>query len=373
MIYLDNAATTLKKPSSVYSAVRYAMTHAATPGRGGHKFAQRASEIAFACREKAARIFGAGSPENVIFVFNATHGLNIAINSLVSPGMRVVVSGYEHNSVMRPLNAMGAVIDVAASELFEPEMAVAAFERKLERDAGAVIMTHVSNVFGYQLPVERIATICLSHGVPFILDASQSAGVLPIDMKSLGASFVAMPGHKGLYGPQGTGLLLCGAKAKPLLFGGTGSSSISANMPDVLPDMLEAGTHNIPGIAGLSAGLDFIDSHRDKIADWEKRLVSFIAGELKLIPRVRVYSSEHAFAQTGVLSFIVEGISSEIFGELLSEKGIAVRAGLHCSPTAHRTVDTLPDGTVRVSVSAFTTEGEAKAFVKSVRELVKNC
>ena len=371
MIYLDNAATTLKKPKSVYTASMHAMKHMSTPGRGGHYYATRAAEAAYECREKAAKLFNVKDPENVIFVFNATHGLNIAIASVVKPGMRVVVSGYEHNSVIRPLNALGAKIDVAATELFEPEVAVSAFDRKLKNRPDAVIVNHVSNVFGYQMPVERIAGLCADQHIPFILDASQSAGVLDIDMDKLKAAFIAMPGHKSLYGPQGTGLLLCGIKPKPLLFGGSGSNSTLPLMPDYLPDMLEAGTHNIPGIAGLSAGIDFVLKNRESILEHEKHLISVVSNGLMGVPGIRVFASDHMYSQTGVLSFKVDGVPSEIIGEKLSNYGIATRAGIHCSPLAHKTAKTYPDGTVRISVSALNTEKEVKKLLIIVREIVQ--
>ena len=225
MIYLDNAATTLRKPSSVYRAVRNAMHRAGTPGRGGHRAAMEAAETVYRCRELAAELFDVPYPEQVVFTMNSTHALNIAIRSLVRPGMRVVVSGYEHNAVMRPLYALGAEIRTARGILFDQADVLSAFRRELREDTGAVVLNHVSNVFGFIQPAAEIADLCRERGIPLILDASQSAGVLPISLKRLGAAFIAMPGHKGLYGPQGTGILLCGRKPEPLLFGGTGSGS----------------------------------------------------------------------------------------------------------------------------------------------------
>ena len=251
MIYLDSAATTLQKPPAVARAVSSAVGRLATPGRGGHVPAMRAAETAFLCRQAAAELFQVESPEQVVFTSNATHGLNLAIHSLLKPGDAVVISGYEHNAVTRPLHALGVNVRVAAGPLFDPEAQVRAFERQLDETVRAVICNHVSNVFGFILPVEGIAALCRERGIPFVLDASQSAGCLPVHMGELGAAFVAMPGHKGLYGPQGTGLLLCGAETHPLLMGGTGSASALQAMPDFLPDRLEAGTHNMPGIAGL--------------------------------------------------------------------------------------------------------------------------
>ena len=220
MIYLDSAATTFQKPAAVQRAVVQAMRTMSSPGRGGYAAAQQADELLFRCRSAAAELFSVPSSEQVVFTMNATHGLNIAIKSLVRPCGRVVVSGYEHNAVTRPLHALGAEVIVAAAPLFSPQETVEAFERALAHEPDAVICTHVSNVFGAILPIERIAQLCRGASVPLIIDASQSAGSLPIDFSALAPAFLAMPGHKGLYGPQGTGLLLCGSDALPLIEGG---------------------------------------------------------------------------------------------------------------------------------------------------------
>ena len=247
MIYLDSAATTFQKPAAVQRAVVQAMRTMSSPGRGGYAAAQQADELLFRCRSAAAELFSVPSSEQVVFTMNATHGLNIAIKSLVRPCGRVVVSGYEHNAVTRPLHALGAEVIVAAAPLFSPQETVEAFERALAHEPDAVICTHVSNVIGAILPIERIAQLCRGASVPLIIDASQSAGSLPIDFSALAPAFLAMPGHKGLYGPQGTGLLLCGSDALPLIEGGTGSESLRQSMPDFLPDRLEApGAHPAP-------------------------------------------------------------------------------------------------------------------------------
>ena len=209
MIYLDAAATTLQKPAAVPRASAWAMTHMSSPGRGGHAAAMLAAETAFACRKAAAGLFHVEEPDRVVFTMNATHGLNIAIRSLVKPGDTVLISGYEHNAVTRPLAALPNVtVKVAASRLFAPGAILSRFQELLTPEVSCVICNHVSNVFGYVLPVEELSGLCLRRGVPFILDASQSAGTLPVHMDRLRAAFIAMPGHKGLYGPQGTGLLL---------------------------------------------------------------------------------------------------------------------------------------------------------------------
>ena len=370
MIYLDSAATSLQKPPAVARACSYAISHYASPGRGGHKPAMDAAAAAFACREAAARLFQVPKPEQVVFTNNATHGLNIAIKALVRPGGTVVISGYEHNAVTRPLHAIPDVtVRVAAGQLFRPEETVEAFRKALTPEVTAAVFTHVSNVFGWQLPVEDAAELCKKRGITFVLDAAQSAGCLDVDMQKLGAAFIAMPGHKGLYGPQGTGLLLCGAETHPLLMGGTGSASALQAMPDFLPDRLEAGTHNMPGIAGLLEGLRYVQTQgTERILTHERRLIRQAAAGLSRIPGVTVYGDGGA-VQAGVLSFQIDGMDCEAVGEALGARGIAVRAGLHCAPLAHQSAGTLEAGTVRASVSAFNTPREVERFTQEVARL----
>lgn len=371
MIYLDSAATTMQKPSAVPRAAAYAMTHIASPGRGGHRPAMRAAEVAFTCRQAAAELFGVSDPERVIFTFNATHGLNIAIHSLVRAGDRVVISGWEHNAVTRPLHGLGAEVVVAGGPLFDRAAQIGAFKQALEDGARAVICTHVSNVFGFILPVEEIAALCRRRGVPFILDASQSAGCLPVRQDQLDAAFIAMPGHKGLYGPQGTGLLICGSgQPVPLLEGGTGSLSALQSMPDFLPDQLEAGTHNMPGIAGLLEGLRYVRSKgTEAILRKERSLTRQAARGIAALPDMQVFAAVNPVDQAGVLSFRMEGRDCEEVGEQLGRRGIAVRAGLHCAPTAHRSAGTLETGTVRVSVSDFNTPAEIEHLIRILSQL----
>ena len=302
MIYLDSAATTYQKPAAVQRAVMQAMRTMSSPGRGGYPAARAAEETLFRCRTAAAELFSVPSSEQVVFTMNATHGLNIAIRSLVREGGRVAVSGYEHNAVTRPLHALDAEVIVAAAPLFSPSETVAAFARALDAGAETAICTQVSNVFGDILPVAEIARLCRAAGVPLIVDASQSAGTLPLDFSALGAAFAAMPGHKGLYGPQGTGLLLCAHEA---------------------------------------------------------------------LPRVRVFRAPEEPMQAGVLSFTVDGMASEEVADAMAQRGVALRAGLHCAPFAHRTAGTLPDGTVRLSVSAFNREAEIDAMAEALRGILR--
>lgn len=369
MIYLDSAATSFQKPPAVREAVLSAMRTMSSPGRGGYASARRAEETAFRCRALAAELFGASSPEQVVFTFNATHALNLAIKSLVPPGGSVLISGWEHNAVTRPLHALGARVALASSPLFDREAALRAFDDRLSPSLDAVVCTHVSNVFGFALPLEDIAARCRAARVPLIVDASQSAGVLPLDLSALGAAFLAMPGHKGLYGPQGMGLLLCAGETRPLLEGGTGSASLGQEMPDFLPDRLEAGTHNMSGIAGLEAGLRFVREKGERIARHERALIAHAAEGLAHMGGVTVYRAREEAAQTGVLSFRVEGEAPEETADALAQRGLALRGGLHCAPLAHRSAGTLPAGTVRLSVSAFTSEADIAAFLRAMRAL----
>ena len=257
MIYLDNGATSFPKPPQVVRAAAEAMVQAANPGRGGYGAAMAAAEIVFDCREQAAALFSC-KPEQVVLTANCTHGLNIAIGSVFRPGSRVLISGFEHNAVTRPLYARDCKVKIAGRRPFCWEELLDAFRRELRQGVDGAVFTHVSNVFGYILPVGDMAAECRAAGVPFILDAAQSAGSLRVNMGALGAEFIAMPGHKGLLGPQGTGLLLCGDPGKPLLFGGTGTLSREKIMPEDLPERLEAGTVNVPGAAGLTAGIRLV-------------------------------------------------------------------------------------------------------------------
>ncbi len=369
MIYLDNAATSFIKPQSVYKAVLRAMNELSSPGRGGYETAMKAAETAYLCREAAAALFNVPGPENVVITFNATHGLNIAIRSIASRGGRVVVSGFEHNSVMRPLHDIGTRTVVASSQPFDEKEALNAFYKNLTPDTELAVVNHVSNAFGCIQPVYEIAEMCRYRRIPLIIDAAQSAGIINVNFELLGASYIAMPGHKGLYGPQGTGLLLCGELPRIFMAGGTGSSSMLLSMPDMLPDRAEAGTHNMPGIAGLLEGIKFVSSRgTDSILRHERELISLLSRELSRHRNVELYTPTKG-SGTGILSFIIKGIEPEITAERLAKYDIAVRAGLHCAPEAHRSAGTLQTGTVRVSVSVFTTRRDIKELVHAISRI----
>lgn len=360
MIYLDNAATSLPKPPAVIQAVTEALCTCASVGRSGHEAAQHAADLAFSCRKLAGEMFGC-TPEQVVFTMNATHGLNLAIHTLVKDGDPVVISGFEHNAVLRPLHARKAKIRVVGRRLFDPEQMMADFRNAITSQTKAVICTHVSNVFGSILPIEALAELCRDREVPLIIDAAQSAGVLPLSMERLSAAFIAMPGHKGLFGPQGTGLLLCGRTPEPLLQGGTGSLSVSTEMPETIPDRAEAGTQNVHGIAGLLEGMRFIRSvGLDTICRKEQLLREQLCQSLKKCAAYRCFTG-NTDLQTGVLSLVHNRTDCEILAQHLSRAGFAVRAGLHCAPLAHQSAGTLSTGTLRISPSFLTTEAEIDA------------
>ena len=344
MIYLDNGATSFPKLPRVQKAMEWAMDRCANPGRGGHAASMEAAKVVYRCRERAGRLFDC-PPDRVVFTANCTQGLNMAIRTLVKPGTKVVISGFEHNAVTRPLYALNAQVTVAGRQLFDWEDTLYYFENALKNGAEVAVFTHVSNVFGYILPMEEMAALCRRYGVPFILDAAQSAGSLPVKLRKLGADFIAMPGHKGLLGPQGTGLLLCGKLPEPLCWGGTGSNSKDQAMPDFLPDRAEAGTLNVPGIAGLSASLQYLERvGLEKIFSTQQRQAKRCAKGLEKLG-LRVFAGPH---QAGTVSF-VPNMDCEELAEKLGRQGIAVRAGLHCAPLAHESAGTLGSGTVRIS------------------------
>ena len=363
MIYLDNGATSFPKPQEVSQAVARAMEQGANPGRGGYGAAMEAGNLVLNCREAAGRLFHC-KPEQVVLTANCTQGLNIAIGSLIKEGDRVLISGFEHNAVVRPLYARRADLRIAGRRLFQWEEILESFRRELRRGVDAAVFTYVSNVFGYILPVEKLAALCREAGVPFILDAAQAAGSLKVSME-LGADFIAMPGHKGLLGPQGTGLLLCGQPGKPLLYGGTGSQSRSHEMPQDLPERLEPGTLNVPGAAGLAAGISIVERKgTDAIFRREHIQAEKLSRDLRNLG-FRVFAGEH---QAGTVSFQGKRDCEEI-AAYLGKRGIAVRAGLHCAPLAHESAGTIAQGTVRVSFGHEANDGQRRALVKELAQM----
>ena len=364
MIYLDHGATSFPKILPVRRAMWDALNSCANPGRGGHHAAMAAAEVVYDCREAAAELFGC-RPEQVVLTSNCTHGLNIAIRTLVSSGDRVVISGFEHNAVTRPLHALGARIIVAGRRLFDWEDTLKKFEEALQSGVKAAIFTHVSNVFGYILPLDDMAQLCRRYQVPFVVDGAQSAGCLDLNLERLGADFIAMPGHKGLLGPQGTGILLCAGTAQPLLLGGTGGDSLRRDMPQELPERLEAGTVNVPGIAGLTAGLRYVRRIGSATILRRECAAAREAAEGLKELGLTVYAGPH---QSGTVSFTARSDCEEL-AQKLAGRGIAVRAGLHCAPLAHESVGTLDTGTVRVSFGHDASALQVRQLLKEMAAL----
>ena len=379
MIYLDNAATTYPKPESVYKNVMEAMTeYGANPGRGSHQMAIKGARVIYETRELLAQLFNLDDPMNAILTFNATDSLNLAIKGILKKGDHVVTTAMEHNSVLRPIKEIEGIGVENTIVPCGPDgrVNVKDIEDAIKSNTKMVVTTHVSNLTGTIFPIEEIGKMCKNKKVLYLVDASQSAGVLDIDLKKQNIDLLAMPGHKGLLGPQGTGVLLVNSEVeiKQLKEGGTGSESSKLYQPKFYPDKLEAGTHNLPGIAGLNAGLKYILNEGTKsICSHEKKVLELFVDELRKIHKIKIYGPESISYRSGVVPINIEGIdSSELAYILDTEYNIAVRPGLHCAPLAHKTIGTDKIGAVRFSVGPFTKEEEILSTVNALKEIVKN-
>ncbi|MDD2361664.1 MAG: aminotransferase class V-fold PLP-dependent enzyme [Oscillospiraceae bacterium] len=376
-IYFDNAATTWPKPSCVLRAVQQAMTiYGANPGRSGYQMALAASRAIYSCREAAASFFNLENPSNVIFTQNCTTALNIVIKGLLKYGGRAVVSDLEHNAVMRPLNAISVnkpIFDIASVTPGDTPKTLESFQRCIKPDTRAIICLHASNVFGIRLPIREIGELAHRHGLKFVVDGAQSAGVLPIDMNNDSIDYLCVPGHKGLYGPMGVGMLVCNSdfQLPTLIEGGTGSLSLELNQPGELPDRFESGTLNTAGICGLHAGIEFVKKNgADSIAEHEINIMKYIYRRLSETKEVILYTAcPDLINLAPVLSFNLKGHQSEETAQVLASKGIAVRAGLHCAPCAHRSFGTIKTGTVRLAPSKFTTFRDAQYVCKVIESI----
>lgn len=360
MIYLDNAATTFPKPPQVLRAMTGVMEKlGANPGRGGHRLSLQAGRVVESCREAAAALLGVPGPERVIFTRCCTESLNLAITGLVRPGGEVICSHGEHNAVMRVLARLVArgmitvkVLQPDERGLLAPETLRAAIGPRTQ----LVVICHASNVTGVIQPVAALGAVCRDKGVPLLVDAAQTAGVLDVTLEGLNADLIAMPGHKGLLGPHGTGLLALreGIDPEPLLVGGTGSASESVHQPPLLPDRYESGTLNLPGIAGLLAGLTWVRSRREEIAAREHMLNERLRSQLADVPGLTVLGHDDA-PRVGITSVVPAHGDSGLLADGLDASGVAVRSGLHCAPAIHAWLGTLDSGAARFSVGPFTT------------------
>ncbi len=376
MIYLDNAATTYPKPKSVYKNVMDAMTkYGANPGRGSHAMAIEGARVIYETRELLAELFNFDDPMRVILTFNATDGLNMAIKGILRPGDHVVTTAMEHNSVLRPIKELEniGVENTIVSCSHEGKINVEDIEAAIKTNTRMVVTTHVSNLTGTIFPIEKIGEMCKRRNVLYLVDGSQSAGVLEIDMQKQHIDFLAVPGHKGLLGPQGTGALLINSDAeiKELKEGGTGSESSNPHQPNFYPDKLEAGTHNLPGIAGLNAGLKYILNKGTKsILSHEKNILETFINEMRKNPKIVIYGPEDINDRSGVVPVNIAGMdSSEVAYILDTEYNVAVRPGLHCAPLAHKTIGTENIGAVRFGIGPFTIRTDVIAAAKALNEI----
>lgn len=379
MFYFDNAATTYPKPNCVIQAVHSALTtYGGNPGRGGHDMAMRVSEKIYSVRSKVAEFFH-GEAQNVVFTQNCTMSLNMAIKGVLEKGDHIILSCLEHNAVIRPIHALreAGIIDYDIAEVCEDNdrRTLRAFERLIRDDTRAIVCTHASNVSGAVLPIERLGALCARNKLIFIVDAAQSAGVLPIDIQKDGINVLCMPGHKGLYGSTGSGVMILNGIAGmgTVLEGGTGSLSSSLEQPDFSPDRFESGTASTPGILSVGAGIDFIRFHgQEQIYRHEYALCKKVFDAFSKIPSIKLYNSSYEYGRVApIVSFNIGNIGSEVVAEELNRRHFALRAGLHCAPLAHTHYGTIETGMVRFAPSAFTRDGEVDQFICNVQNISK--
>jgi len=357
MIYLDNAATTYPKPYCVVNAVREAfLQYGANPGRGGYQMSLDTAEKIYRVRESLSRMFHSGAPERVVFTQNCTHAINLALKCFLPKGAHIVVSDREHNAVMRPLEAMSAdgMISYSVAEIGRDVANTAAyFARKITQNTAALLCVHTSNVDGQVMPVAELGRLAAKFGMLFIVDAAQAAGSAVIDMAADGIDLLCIPGHKGLYGPSGSGALLIRDRTplRTLIEGGTGSESMLKKQPLTLPEALESGTQPVNAIIGLGEGLRFVSElGAGNIGEHERQLRETLVEKSEGLPGIKIYEPTRT---SGIFLFNFEGMCCERTAAELEKEGIAVRAGLHCAPSAHEVLGTLPDGAVRISFGVF--------------------
>jgi cysteine desulfurase/selenocysteine lyase len=379
MIYFDNAATSFPKPSQVTDAIYHFLTQVgASPGRSGHRLSIEAGRILYGTREAVAQLLNVKDPLRIVFGHNATEALNLALKGLLRPGDHVITSSMEHNSVMRPLNDLerrGVRISVTPCS---PQgfLNPADVEHAVDPDTRLIVLNHASNVTGTFLPVPEVGRIARKHDLLLLVDAAQTAGCCPIDVEADSIDLLAFTGHKGLLGPMGTGGIYIGPRVpveefEPLMQGGTGSRSEFEQQPGFLPDKYESGTSNAPGLAGLGAGVRYVlETGVDEIRRHEMGLTQRLLSGLGSADNVTLYGPEDASLQTATVSFSIGGMeSSEVALRLDEEYDIMCRPGLHCAPSAHRTIGTFPQGTVRFALGFFNTEEEVSQAVEAVRQI----
>lgn len=374
MIYLDNAATTGHKPEQVIRAVEAALRrYSANPGRSGHRGSEQTAMAVFSVRERIAEFFGADGPEQVVFTAGCTHSINSVIKGVLKDGDHVIVSSLEHNAVIRPIVKCGVAYDVAPVSFLDDNITVENFRRLIRPETRMIFVTAASNVIGKRLPVTALGKLCRERGLLFGVDAAQTAGVLPLNMRESNIDYLCIAPHKGLYAPMGIGILIARQPIEnTLIEGGTGVDSRSLYQPDSLPERLESGTVNVPGIMGAAAGLEFVKTKGiERIFEHELRLVRMLYDGLEEMPHIMLYTPRPDSGYAPVLSFNVSGVPSSKTAEYLNSNGIATRAGLHCAPSAHRVIGTLENGTVRVCPSVFNNVREIQYLLSVIKKVKK--
>lgn len=376
MIYLDNAATSFPKPEDVYVTMDNCMrNYCANPGRAGHKMALKAGRGIHETREEICKLFNIEDPMRVIFTSNATDSLNIGIKGLLKRGDHVITTSMEHNSVIRPIKALerfGVRNTIVQCEA-DGTLDISKLKKAIRRNTRLIAMTHASNVTGTLMPIKEVGKLAQDKKIVFLVDAAQSAGIYHIDVQDMNIDILALPGHKGLLGPQGTGVLYVrnGINVRHLKEGGTGSKSESLLQPEIYPDRYESGTNNTQGIVGLGAGVKFVlNEGLDKIRDHEKNLTQRLIDGLKEIKRVKMYGPLDVEKQGAVVSMNIEGIDCSDVGYILDKEfDIGVRTGLHCAPLAHKTIGTLEEGTVRLSIGYFNTNEDIDKAIEAIKKI----
>lgn len=379
MLYFDFAATSFPKPFEVRKAVSESfLYYGANPGRSGYGFSVKTARKIFEAREKAAKLFGAEEPENVVFTKNCTEGINTVLMSIAKEKGHFIISDLEHNSVLRPVYELKnrGIIDFSVAETFEnePEKTLRSFEKLIRKDTRLIMVTGASNVLGTKLPIEMLGKTAHEHGVLFGVDAAQIAGSEKIDMKKENVDFLCAPGHKGLLGPMGTGIMIAQRPEliEPVIFGGTGNYSLFPIQPEELPERAESGTLNVPGICGLLAGMEKTDGKEEVIGKDESKIALFIYDELEKIKGVKIFSKRPEYETSApIISFVIGDFSGEETAEILSERGVAVRGGFHCSALAHFKAGTEKRGLCRISTGWANTFGEAEKLIKIIGEAAK--
>lgn len=380
IVYLDNAASSWPKPPEVIKAMKQCMDEfAANPGRGSHQLSLKASRAIYKVRNTTANFFGVKNPNDIIFTQNTTHALNLALFGFLKESDHVICTNVEHNSVIRPLEYLKKYKNIEISYLItnsEGELNFKQLEELIRINTKLIVVNHSSNLLGCILPISDIAEVCKKNHIKLLIDAAQTAGVLPIDVNKLGIDMLAFPGHKSLMGPQGTGGLYIHPEIdlKPLIYGGTGSFSEKIYQPDIRPDIYESGTQNTVGIVGLEQGINFITNKTiKKIYDEEWEHTQNIIEQLRSFDRVKILGPSLTKKRTGIVSFTVNEVdSSEIAFKLDKLYNIAVRSGLQCTPSAHKLTGTLKTGAVRVSVGCYTKVKDVDSFIYALKDILQS-